>query len=50
MQSLISTMPVLPIGVSRHFRAAAFVHSVTSPNKLKMRGKCSEFLFTSNPL
>lgn len=39
MQSLIPTMPVTPIGVSRHFRAAACVHSVTSPNKLTVNGR-----------
>ena len=30
-------MPVLPIGVSRHFWAAACFQSVTSPNKLQFR-------------
>jgi len=38
MRSLDPTTPVLPIGVSRHFRAAAYVHSVTSPNKLTVNG------------
>jgi hypothetical protein len=38
MRSLDPTTPVLPIGVSRHFRAAACVHSVTSPNKLTVNG------------
>ena len=33
MRSLIPTTPALPIGVSRHFRAAACIHPVTSPNK-----------------
>lgn len=37
MRSLNPTMPVLPIGVFRHFRAAASVHSVTSPNKLTVQ-------------
>lgn len=51
MQCLIPTKPVIPIGVSRHFRAAAFVHSVTSPNKhrtnlrSKNKKKVSGFLF-----
>jgi len=39
MRSLNPTTPVLPIGVSRHFRAAACVHSVTSPNKLTVNGR-----------
>jgi hypothetical protein len=33
MPSLIPAKPALPIGVSPHFRAAAFFHPVTSPNK-----------------
>ncbi len=39
MRSLNPTTPVLPIGVFRHFRAAASVHSVTSPNKLTVNGR-----------
>lgn len=39
MRSLNPTTPVLPIGVFRHFRAAACVHSVTSPNKLTVNGR-----------
>jgi hypothetical protein len=37
MRSLNPTTPALPIGVFRHFRAAASVQSVTSPNKLQTR-------------
>jgi hypothetical protein len=37
MRSLNPTTPALPIGVFRHFRAAAYVQSVTSPNKLQTR-------------
>ncbi len=33
MLSLNPAKPVQPIGVSRHFRAAACVHSVASPNR-----------------
>ncbi len=39
MRCLNPTTPVLPIGVFRHFRAAASVHSVTSPNKLTVNGR-----------
>jgi len=39
MRCLNPTTPVLPIGVFRRFRAAASVHSVTSPNKLTVNGR-----------
>lgn len=32
-QSLNPAMPVLPIGVSRHFWAMDYVHTVVSPNE-----------------
>ena len=40
MRCLNPTKPALPIGVSRRFRAAAYVHSVTSLNKLTVYLPC----------